>query len=60
MPKFHFHLDDERDEEGLDLADLAGAKCEALEFAARHICDAANALRSTVQCVGKRFITASE
>ena len=43
MPKFHFHLDDERDEQGLELADLAAAKCEALEFAARYICDAANA-----------------
>jgi hypothetical protein len=43
MPKFHFHLDDERDEQGLELANLAAAKCEALEFAARHICDAANA-----------------
>lgn len=42
MPKFHFHLDDEHDAQGLDLADLAAAKCEALEFAARHICDAAN------------------
>jgi hypothetical protein len=43
MPKYHFHLDDKRDEQGLELADLASAKCEALEFAARHICDAANA-----------------
>jgi hypothetical protein len=43
MAKFHFHHDDERDEQGLELADLAAAKCEALEFAARHICDAANA-----------------
>jgi hypothetical protein len=43
VPKFHFNLDDERDETGLDLPDLAAAKCEALEFAARHICDAANA-----------------
>lgn len=43
MPKFHFHLDDARDEEGLELADVAAAKCEALEFASRHICDAANA-----------------
>ena len=43
MRRFHFHLDDQRDEEGLELADLAAAKCEALEFAARHICDAANA-----------------
>jgi hypothetical protein len=43
MPRFYFHLDDERDEQGLELADLAAAKCEALEFAARHICDAANA-----------------
>jgi hypothetical protein len=43
MPKFHFHLDDEHDAEGLELANLAAAKCEALEFTARHICDAANA-----------------
>jgi hypothetical protein len=43
MPTFHFHLDDQRDRQGLELPDLAGAKCEALEFAARHICDAANA-----------------
>lgn len=42
MPKFHFHLDDEHDAQGLDLADMDAAKCEALEFAARHICDAAN------------------
>jgi hypothetical protein len=43
MPKFHFHLDDQRDKQGIELPDLAAAKCEALEFAARHICDAANA-----------------
>lgn len=42
MPKFHFHIDGERDQQGLDLPDLAAAKCEALEFASRHICDAAN------------------
>jgi len=43
MPKFYFNLDDKRDEQGLELGSLAAAKCEALEFAARHICDAANA-----------------
>jgi hypothetical protein len=43
MPRFHFNLDDQPDEQGLELTDLAAAKCEALEFAARHICDAANA-----------------
>ncbi len=43
MPKFHFHLEGEQDEQAIELADLAAAKCEALEFAARHICDAANA-----------------
>lgn len=43
MPKFHFNLDDKQDERGLELPDLAAAKCEALEFAARHICDSANA-----------------
>ena len=42
MPKYHFHLDDQRDEEGIELPNLAAAKCEALEFASRHICDAAN------------------
>lgn len=42
MPRYHFNLDDCQDEQGLVLADLAAAKCEALEFAARHICDAAN------------------
>ena len=47
MPKFHFHLDDQRDEQGIELPDLAAAKCEALEFAARHICDAANAFWDT-------------
>jgi hypothetical protein len=49
MPKFHFHLDHERDEQGLELADLAAAKCEALDFAARHICDAANAFWSRAE-----------
>jgi hypothetical protein len=43
MRKFYFHLDGEPDAHGLELPDLAAAKCEALEFAARHICDAANA-----------------
>lgn len=43
MPQFHFHLDDVRYEEGRELPDLAAAKCKALELAARHICDAANA-----------------
>jgi len=43
VPKFYFHLDDRRDKHGLELGNLAAAKCEAVEFAARHICDAANA-----------------
>ena len=43
MPKYHFNLDHERDEHGVELANLAAAKCEALEFASRHICDVANA-----------------
>jgi hypothetical protein len=43
MPVFHFHLDDHQDEQGLELEDLEAAKCEALEYASRHICDAANA-----------------
>lgn len=43
MPKFHFHLNDERDELGVELANLAAAKCGVLEFASRHICNPANA-----------------
>jgi hypothetical protein len=42
MPRYHFHIDDgrsTRDGEGFDLADLAAAKCEAVQMAGRIICD---------------------
>jgi hypothetical protein len=41
MRKYHFNLDNTRDLVGVELPGLAAAKCEALQFAARHICDAA-------------------
>lgn len=43
MPTFHFQLDGDPDATALELKDLPDAKCEALHFAARHICDEANA-----------------
>jgi hypothetical protein len=43
VARFHFHLNPERDDQGLELPDVAAAKCEALDFAARHICDDSNA-----------------
>lgn len=49
MPTFHFKLDGDPDATALELKDLASAKCEALHFAARHICDAANAFWDRVE-----------
>jgi hypothetical protein len=49
MPAFHFQLDGDPDAEAIELSDLAGAKCEALHFAARHICEAANAFWDRVE-----------
>jgi hypothetical protein len=37
MPKYHFHLDDERDEQGVQLDHLAAAKCEALVRLSPHL-----------------------
>ena len=44
MPRYFFHIDDgksPRDIEGVELANLAEAKCEAVKTAGRLICDAA-------------------
>ena len=44
MPKYHFHIDDggsAPDREGVELENLAVAKCEAIRMAGRIICDAA-------------------
>jgi hypothetical protein len=44
MPRYFFHVDDgnsTRDGEGLYLADIEVAKCEAIKMAGRIICDAA-------------------
>ena len=42
MPRFHFHLDGDPDDDGIELKDLATAKCEAIQYAGRHICDQAD------------------
>ena len=42
MPRFFFHLEHHealRDVVGMDLPDLAAAKCEAFEVIARKLCD---------------------
>jgi hypothetical protein len=41
MPRYHFHIDDHstRDDDGVELADLEVAKCEAIRMAGRIICD---------------------
>ena len=42
MPRFYFHLDGRPDQEGVELADVATAKCEAIKFAGRQVCDEAH------------------
>ena len=41
MPKYHFHSDGQRDEDGTDLANLEEAKCEAVKLAGNTICEEA-------------------
>ena len=42
MPVFHFHTDKDHDVDGIELPDLASAKCEAVKLAGRLICDEAD------------------
>ena len=43
MPRYHFHIDGcPRDTEGCELADLARAKCEAVDMAGRLLCEDSN------------------
>jgi hypothetical protein len=42
MPRFHFHTDEMADPQGIELAGLAEAKCEATKLASRVICDVAD------------------
>jgi hypothetical protein len=45
MPRFHFHIDDGiavHDEEGVELENVAVAKCEAVKLAGQMICDSAD------------------
>ena len=41
MPIYHFNIADEVRADGTALKDLTEAKCEAVKFAGRAICDAA-------------------
>jgi hypothetical protein len=43
MPKYYFQVDDGASDpggDGIELADLKAAKCEAVKYAGRLICDA--------------------
>ena len=42
MPRFHFHSDGQRDDDGTDLTSLKEAKCEAVKLAGRTICEEAD------------------
>ena len=42
MPRYFFNVDDQLDKEGLDFDSLSDAKCEAVRFAGRLICDSAS------------------
>ena len=42
MKRYHFKIDDQSDARGVELADLAAAKCEAAKVAASHACGLAD------------------
>ncbi len=42
MKRYHFRTDEQIDAEGVRLASLAAAKCEAAKVAANTICEAAD------------------
>ena len=41
MPRFYFHVEGRPDEEGTELPSVPAAKCEAVRYAGRLICDEA-------------------
>jgi 1,4-alpha-glucan branching enzyme len=43
MRRYHFKIDDQSDAGGVELADLAAAKCEAAKVAASEACGLADA-----------------
>jgi hypothetical protein len=46
MPRFYFHIQDSSgivDDLGMELSNVAAAKCEAVRYASRLICDEAQA-----------------
>jgi hypothetical protein len=42
MPRFHFHTDDNRDDDGHIMPDVEAAKCEAVKLAGQIICNQAH------------------
>ena len=42
MPRFFFHVEDRPDDEGTELPSVAAAKCEAVRYAGKLICDEAD------------------
>jgi 1,4-alpha-glucan branching enzyme len=42
MKRYHFKIDDQSDARGVELADLAAAKCEAAKVAASYACGLAD------------------
>ncbi|HEX8192036.1 MAG TPA: hypothetical protein VF552_03985 [Allosphingosinicella sp.] len=50
MTRYFFHIEDghaAQDDEGIEFATLAEAKCEAVKLAGQHICDAAGTFWDT-------------
>lgn len=42
MPRFYFHTNGSHDDEGTELADIAAAKCAAVELAGIILCEEAD------------------
>lgn len=42
MSRFYFHVDGRPDDLGVDLSDVAAAKCEAVRYAGNVICEGAD------------------
>lgn len=47
MPRFYFQVDGPPEELGIDLPNLASAKCEAVRYAGRLLCDRASEFWNT-------------
>jgi len=49
MPRFFFHVEGLPDDEGTEVPDLATAKCEAVRYAGRKVCDEAGNFWDTAE-----------